>query len=558
MNKLTELFLKNRGYDVDFLSSIDIPTHKDLKDIDMLSNHLKEIYDKNQNLVIIPDFDMDGIMSGVLGFAGLSELGFRVSLFIPNPKDGYGFTEESIERLLTEYPNTDAIITCDVGIDCHEGIRAAKARGLKVLITDHHKVLSMPDADVVVDPMREDDSYEHKEICGAHVLYQCLEYYANKYTDFHMKEQISRLRVFAGIGTVSDSMPVLYENRAIIRDAISICRYIYSEGDEVIVNSLPGSNVYRRAFRGLYDLLDVFSAEGKISSLKDMDETFFGFYLAPLFNAVKRMDGNMTDAFNVFFGRDRKECIGKLYQMNEERKLLVEEYLDAMDESNQPYAPYIYMTDAPAGLLGLLAMRKMLVNGMPVIVLNKTSHGYSGSGRSPEWYPFLERTKTLPIYAAGHEGAFGVRIDEDSVFDMLFMFLTSDVADVYENTPKVEREYDFVISSLGDGDTLIDIPLFIDFLHDMTMLKPFGINFPAPELLLKFRAKDGLWEAMGSNRQHLKVTLPQGFEVLAWNQAGILNNIDDKSSKIIEIKGTLNKNEWMNNVGVNFIGNVEI
>lgn len=141
-----------------------------------------------------------------------------------------------MDRLLASYPGAKAIITADVGIASHAAVDYARNKGLKVFVTDHHRPLSvLPAADVVVDPLREDDPYEVKGICGAYVMYQCLEHYANCYEDFLTKEQISRLRVFAGIGTIPDSMPLVRQNRILVRDAVSICRYIYSNGESDLV-----------------------------------------------------------------------------------------------------------------------------------------------------------------------------------------------------------------------------------------------------------------------------------------------------------------------------------
>lgn len=215
-----------------------------------------------------------------------------------------------MDRLLASYPNAKAIITADVGIASHAAVDYARNKGLKVFVTDHHRPLSvLPSADVVVDPLREDDPYEVKGICGVYVMYQCLEHYANCYEDFLTKEQINRLRVFAGIGTISDSMPLVRQNHILVRDAVSIRRYIYSNGESDLVDNLPGCGVYKQAFYGLYLILSFFMNQGKIGDMTGLTEEFFCFYLAPMFNAVKRMEGSMDDAFGVFFGRDPEKSL---------------------------------------------------------------------------------------------------------------------------------------------------------------------------------------------------------------------------------------------------------
>ena len=162
MNRLVELTFKNRGYSSEFLREMECAEHGDLKDIDRLAVRLKEIHDEGRHITVLPDFDMDGISAGTVAYAGLSELGFDVSLFIPDPSKGYGFNEDTIKELLKKHPRTQTILTCDTGISCYEGINYCKDRGIEILVTDHHIQEAVSEADIIVDPCRMDDGYEHK------------------------------------------------------------------------------------------------------------------------------------------------------------------------------------------------------------------------------------------------------------------------------------------------------------------------------------------------------------------------------------------------------------
>ena len=565
LNKLTELFMERRGYSMDYLKDIESSSHADLKDVDVLAERLHSIHEAKSRIVILPDFDMDGIMSGVLGFAALAEMGFLVSLFIPTP-DKYGFDAAVIDRLMDEYPDTKSIITCDVGSSCFEGVNTAKFKyNLEVLVTDHHTVPKTPvPADVLVNPLRTDDSYEHKGICGAYVFYQCLKYYADKYCPIFTREQVSRLRIFAGVGTISDSMPVLYENRSLVRDAISICRYVFAEGNEDIVNAIPGCNIYRRAFRGLYEILHMFETEGKISCPDNIDESFFGFYLAPMFNSVKRMNGSMDLAFGSFFSADREDCITRLQEMNEERKSMVEDYLSQLLESDQPFAPFIYLCDAPSGILGLLATKLMKMYGVPVIVLKSDEDVndpnfvlYRGSGRSPEWYQYMDRVQhngPAGVTIEGHQLAFGIRM-QDFIVPLLYAYLQEDVRGVMDTLEVSDEPYDIVISTLGDGDTDIDIPVFRGFVHDMHNLKPFGKGFAEPLLLFRFRIGEGDVQIIGSNKQHLKIVMPYGFNILCWNQAAAVSQFTSKEA-VVSVAGRIEENSFQGVTSVVFVGEI--
>lgn len=560
MNRLIEKMFENRGYSRNYVREINVENDDTLKDIDTLCARLKDVHDNHRQIVVMPDFDTDGISAGVIGFAGLAELGFNVALFIPDPKDGYGFTDKTIMRLLCEYPDVGCILTCDVGISCYSGITTAKLCGVEVLVTDHHAIL--PDfkkkmqADVVVDPMREDDEYRLKGICGAYVLYQCLQHYANTYCEPFVREQIRRLRVFAGIGTVSDSMPLLYENRQLVRDSVSICRLVYGDGTPWFVNAMLGSDVYRRAFYGLHVALTMFADLGQIKDSKDINEEFFGFYLAPAFNSVKRMSGDMSIAFGVFFGPNPQENMSELMCLNDQRKMLVNDYLERILNSHQPYAPYVYTTDAPSGILGLIAT-KLMNDGEPKVVLRLDEKGYHGSGRSPVWYPFASRAVDEGFYVAGHENAFGIGITDSREMKSLYAFLKKDVADVKSATDMSlygAPAPDFVIATDGTGDTGIDITLFAEYLSELDLLRPFGNGFAEPYVKLEFMAYEGHWEIFGSTKAHLKIKLPYGFEVFCWNQS---NKLDyGNSGQKIMVMGHLNKNEFRGKNTIIFVGDI--
>lgn len=549
--------LENRGISDDFLQDMDAVVSEVMADAELLCEHLHQLHERGACITFLPDYDMDGIASGIIGFAGLSELGFNVRLFIPDASDGYGFDERTIDRLLLEYPETEAILTADVGITCYAGVAYAKKLGLRVLITDHHAEKSLDlQADCVVDPMRAKDPYSFPYICGASVIYKCLQMYADRYCNLLLSEQISRLRVFAGIGTVSDGMPVYHENRKLIRDAVSICRMLYSDGDAFAVGNIRGTYAYCRAFFGLHTVLCVFAEHGKLRSVNDIDETFFGYYLAPVFNSAKRMCGDMNRVFCVFFGQYQKVDMEYLYDLNLQRKAVVSECMSELSGmSGSAFSPYIYVIDAPAGVLGLLAQNVMSETGRPAIVVRSCDDGsYSGSGRSPDWYPMLSRSDGRGAYVAGHENAFGVTFSDMDELSRFYDFLSEDVSHVFSGLGKDAMKWipDFVIDHDGNGDTVIDIVDFIEYLDDFMKLRPFGRGFSGPDILLRFRPDDGEWSLIGSEKQHLKIRLPRGFDVLLWNQG--YDKSVQMNKKLCFVRGRLEIGVFRDVQTVQFVG----
>lgn len=564
-SRLTEVMLANRGYTDAYLEQMQACSRNSLMNITAFCNALHSAHGTGQEVTLLTDFDTDGAMSGITGFAGLAELGFSVNLYVPSVSGGYGFTAETIDDLMRQYPGTKVLVTADVGVACYGGIRRAKDYGLIVLVTDHHDVqkdelgrqLALPCADVIVNPMQDGDAYENKSICGAFVLYQCLEAYARMYGNPYVFEQVRRLRIFAGIGTVSDNMDMLHENRYLVKTAIDICRFVYSEGSDFIVSNIPGCAHYRRVFYGLYRLLCYLHETGKFDRERDIDEDLFGFYIAPMVNSVKRMDESLYMVYDIFFGNEQQKAVERLYMLNEKRKEAVSSEMERMLSVLEPYKPYVWFSESISGLRGLLAQKIRSVTGLPCLVVNP-SDAFKGSGRAPAWYPFKDRLNAFASHirgniAAGHMHSFGVKLGDEDFAKQVFDFINADMA-VSRPATQEEARPDFVIDTMGNGDTGIDIVAFCDYLRDIRKLAPFGPCFEAPCILLKMCPKSDILETrtMGGLKQHLKLTLQQGFEVIMWNHASDLERI--KGMDKLELCGRLSLNVWGERRTVNFVG----
>lgn len=562
-NRLIRKMFESRGLTEKDVSDINLSDHGELLGTQDFIDNVSRWARDGVPITILPDFDMDGIMSGVTFYAGLAEIGCDVELFMPSI-DNYSLTNGDIDRLMKEHPRTGVIMTCDVGVNDKSVLQYAHTRyGVEIAVTDHHQEdeneSSRDVAVVFVDPCRVDETYHLPGICGAHVAYQLLYSYAYAYElstgDGHYVDQIARLQVFAGIGTISDSMPLLYENRQVVKEAIAICRLVWKVGNTWFIDEISGRDKYRRVFYGLHHICEAFAKVDKLKSVEDITEEFFGFYLAPAFNAVKRMNGDISRAFNVFIGtHQRVDCL-YLLDLNEQRKAEVDKWWKALLDGQNAYAPYAYITPAPSGLRGLLAMKVMQQTRLPSLVLGSNGYGgYAGSGRSPLWYPFLTRTRGR-VHANGHEGAFGIGVTNQKELTDIVDFVAEDSAQILAETPEVtETHYDFVIATDGTGDVGIDVPLFKEFYDALEQFKPFGQSFEQPYILLKFdMERDEVFvKTMGKQKEHLKLLLPYGFSVVCWNQGHIANKLHGE----VRVEGIIEENVWNDIVGMQFKGSV--
>lgn len=542
MHPIIEKVFERRGITPELWNQYNDPDHKQLKEIDELCTKLKEIRDREEKIVILPDFDMDGVMSATVGYSGLSLLGFDVELYVPNPANGYGFGPKEIDEIRDKFPLVDAIITCDTGIGCRTGIEHAKRCGIDVLVTDHHQeqISDVPGtqssprgiADAIVNPCAIGEDYDHPAICGAHVLWQVIDRFAELYESDHVREQVQFIRIFAGVGTMSDTMPVLWENRQLVKDSIEICRKIWTTSPDFLDAIKDAPDGYADAFRGVYALLNIFSGTGKLQDPADVDEMFYGYYLSPAFNAVKRMDGDMSRAYGVFLGQTPSDNVKYLLEMNELRKRTFEEELAKLDAQDNPFAPFCYVSDAMHGVLGLLAMKLAQRSGLPCVVVSEHPNGrLTGSGRSPEWYPVAEMSPDFAGCFAGHAGAFGCRFESMEHLEEFYDYTKKRSQEAYDELVregKIDTPYDIVISDDGSGDFSADLDDLLAFVKELDDYRPFGRGFEEPQVLLSFDADKAKWTPIGQEKNHLKVTvvLEDGkkLEVLCWNQASAIED----------------------------------
>lgn len=573
------LLRRRRGWDEGALALIDEPSHDQLKGIDEIVAHLHRIRTTGTKIIVLPDFDMDGITSGTLGYAGLSELGFDVELYVPDFRRGHDVSPEAVQELIARHPGVGAIITCDGGVNSHEGVQAAKDAGLIVLVTDHHKQLDLGSpADVIVNPMRIDETYAHPSICGAFVLYQVLMAYAQRHAP-HRVGDISYLKLFAGIGTVSDVMDLKYENRQLVRDSLSIARMLYvsipaadlaTEYDPekslllTLLRAQGGHHpAYLDAFEGFAIALQAFREHGGLRSRADLDEGFYGFYLAPTFNAIRRIGGDMTDAFGAFTAPTADEklaCMERLLEGNELRKELTKEHLAELEERDQPFAPFAYFTDAPTGMLGLIANQMMQQTGMPVVVVRRpdpVTGAVGGSGRSPGWYPIISTLAPAGFRAVGHENACGVGAPSLAEFGELVELLRSSSLELHaalEASGELQRmaRADLVLGSTEECDaSLDDVEQLLDLARGIRTMTPFGHGFPRPSIELVIDLSKCALSPLGDEGKHLRIVTRSGLKMLWWNQGDQLGRLQGLAQSsvpgvsIARATGGVSVNEFM-------------
>lgn len=547
---LYSLFCARRQWTDEYLTEISREDHEPLKDIDTMVRALESARIAGHTVTIAPDFDMDGISSGVLGYAGLKELGFTVNLYIPDYRRGHDLSPADIDDIAEQFPETRVLLTCDGGVNSNDGIRAGQALGWQVLVTDHHQELEPGcAADITVNPCRIDETYALRGICGAHVLYQVLELYAATFQPMKTWE-IRMLRLFAGLGTVSDVMPVLFENRAMVRDSLSIARLLYAAAPKTIPNrfgdfdpDLDAIDISRTvllqllrtdthdpayvcALTGFSLLMKAFTQAGKARDIDEIDEGFYGFYVAPTMNSPRRIGTPLSDCFAVFVAETEAQQFAAAQRLiinNDKRRELVVQHLEELTKGDQPLAPEVYFSSAPSGMYGLLANSMMQRTGQPVIVMNRPTSLtdiVGGSARAPGWFDVITRLGGRDeFWAVGHQQACGVKLRSAADLDALVDTFREQIQlAIIEAGSGIESEPDL---RLGTGPrfdaSLSEVDRLIDFVRRVETLRPFGHGFTGP--VVEVVLEGFLVQRIGSEAQHVRIISADGTTCLWWNAA---------------------------------------
>ncbi len=331
-----------------------------------------------RRIVVFGDYDTDGVCASAILVSTLRRLGGNAGAFIPlRTEEGYGMTAASLERLLRDEPEVALVVTVDNGIGAVEEISGLRARGITVVVTDHHLPGEViPLADALVDP-RVKAAPGCEDLCGAGVAFFLAFALVQAATEagFYAGPKFAGpLLVLAGVATVADIVALTGQNRVLVSQALAFFR--------------------RCAPVGLRELLD-----RAARSANDLTARDFGFTLAPRINAAGRM-ATAREAFELLVSgeeeRERARMLAvKLEGYNGARRSfelsMFEEARAQLAGVENPGAVVVWGRDRSApgvaegwhkGVSGIVAARLTETYHVPAAVVV----GDTGSVRAPDGY----------------------------------------------------------------------------------------------------------------------------------------------------------------------------
>lgn len=453
-----------------------------LTDMDAACQRIWQAIDNGETIAVFGDYDVDGVTATALLYQHLKGMGATVKCMLPSREgDGYGLSKNAIQSMHNK--GCTLIVTVDNGISAVEEAEFAASLGMDLIITDHHlPPETLPKAVAVVDPRREDDHSPFKGLCGAGVAFKLCA----ALDGCPPEEMLDYCGDLAAVGTVADVMPLVGENRTLVKAGLQ----------QLQQTDRPGFGA----------LLEEVGLAGKPITAENIS-----YAIAPRINAAGRMDNAVT-ALQLVLCEDPDragELAHKLNEINAHRQeteqqifKAAEELLEQQPERLDDRIMLLWGRDWHPGVIGIVASRLVERTGRPVIVVTIDEHGEGkGSGRSVQGFNLhtcIGSCADLLVRYGGHAMAAGLSVRE-------------------ENLPELRRRLNEWAARecpvLHTPPLTCDVTIHLDRItvesvRHLDQLAPYGAENPTPVFLLQSAVVDGVYPV--SEGRHSRLRLRQG------------------------------------------------
>ena len=456
-----------------------------INDMDIAVERIRKAIETQEKVIIYGDYDVDGITSITVLKSFLKDVGLDVDYYIPNRlEEGYGLNKNAIDEIAKN--KYTLMITVDCGISAIEEVNYANSLGIEVIVTDHHEPgEELPKALAVIDNKRKDSKYPFRELAGVGVAFKVSQALAQS-MNVKEEEYLKYLDIVC-VGTISDIVPLISENRVITKLGIKLLKQTRNTGLKAIINS---------------------------SGYSQINSTTISFGVAPRINACGRM-GKAEQALKLLLSKDIYE-VNKLTQelnnYNRERqeieKEIFESVLNKIEQNNLDKNRTIVVGGEGwhHGVIGIVSSKITEKYFKPSILLSFEEDGTGkGSGRSIpgfELHEALMKCENCLEKFGGHSMAVGLTLKKDK-FEQF-----------YEEFEKVAKENKTEnIVPIINVDAKIELnEIDKTVVEDLKQLEPFGEANKMPVFALKNIRIDSI-RAL-SEGKHLKLTLRDNNQII--------------------------------------------
>ncbi len=489
--------------------------------------------EKKEKIIVHGDYDADGVCSALVVVSTLLAMGADVQVYLPHRElEGYGLNMQTVEELGKNGVNL--IITTDCGISNRLEIKRATELGMDVIITDHHtEPPNLPkDALAIIDPHLVREKYPFCDLAGAGVAFKLVQaifrspQFSDSKIDLDTEAFEKWLLDLVAIATITDIMPLLGENRTLVKYGLLVLNKTKRIGLKKLIESLG------------------------LNKNKDLDARNVAFQVGPRLNAAGRID-HANQAYELLKTDDVNEVdslVDALNKTNEGRQSLSERVMAEAraqigEDIGEEKVLFAKGDGWPVGIVGLVAGKIADVFWRPTFVMTEREEGkIEGSGRSiPEFdiMEALDLVKDLLDRYGGHAGACGFTMEKRNLkkFQNNIRKFAEKKLGGMELAPTLNIDAEINLEK-------IDWELF----ELLEKFSPFGRANERPKYLARSLSVES-FESVGTNGNHLRINLSQGngirkkFIGFCFGEWCKKLKVGDKVDVIFEI----DVNEWNGN-----------
>ena len=502
----------------DFYNPYEMP------DMEKAIERIIKAIENKEKIIIYGDYDVDGITSVTVLKSFLEERGIHVSEYIPNRlEEGYGLNKKAVEYIAKQ--GNQLMITVDCGISAIEEVEYANKLGIETIVTDHHEPgEELPKAIAVVDTKRKDNKYPFRNLAGVGVVFKLIQAISQR-LDLPEKEYLKYLDIVC-IGTISDIVPLVDENRVIVKLGLKLVEQTKNLGLKAILEA---------------------------SGYSKIDSNTISFGVAPRINACGRM-GHQEEALKLFLSKDGEEVQELTQKLNEYNRLRQEtekqiynESIIQIEEKDLADRNTIVVMGKGwhHGVIGIVSSRITELYFKPSILLCEEDDYGKGSGRSIpgfDLYEALTECKDTIDKFGGHSMAVGINVKKEKFEEFK------------EKLEKIAKEkHTEEIVPILKIDALVNLDeINKEMVESLKELEPFGEANKMPLFAFKNLKIDSI-RAL-SEGKHLKLTLKDDSNIV--NAIGF--NLGELSTEYkigdkIDVVGNLEINSFngVDNIQIN-------
>jgi len=449
--------------------------------VELITSYIKQ----KKNIWIYGDYDVDGISSIALLMDFLRNFTDRLNYYIPSrAEEGYGLNCEAISEIKNQ--GADLIITVDCGSTSVREVALARELGIEIIVTDHHNLSdNIPDC-LILNPKQIDCLYPFKGLCGCGIAFKLAQALQKVWNA--PKKSLNDLLDLAAMATVADVVPLVDENRTILKYGLKRMNSVTRPGLKYLIEAINLHN-------------------------KEITSTHIGFVLAPYFNASGRID-DAKAGVELLISSEQKtieSLAAHLMQCNHERKYIQDEGLDFCKKSVDKLHPddlflVIDSEGVHEGVIGIIAGRIRDLHYKPTLIITASSEDgiLKGSGRSIDGidiYEEMKKCSDLMIKFGGHKNACGFSIEREKL-GLLRKRLNQQTETIRKNEPEI------FIKKINIYAELMPKDITEQLIEELKKIEPYGMGNEKPYFLVRQLKFNGGSRPvrMGKNQEHLKLT----------------------------------------------------